>query len=47
MYHLAWEGTPAELDVMHDRLVEAGALIGMSDHGANNRCMPQSRRPRV
>jgi len=36
MYHLAWEvATLAELDVMHDRLVEAGVLIGMSDHGAN------------
>ena len=36
MYHLAWEvATLAELDAMHARLVEAGALIGMSDHGAN------------
>lgn len=36
MYHLAWEvATLAELDVMHDRLVESGVLIGMSDHGAN------------
>lgn len=36
MYHLAWEvATLAELDEMHARLVDAGALIGMSDHGAN------------
>ena len=36
IYHLAWEvATLAELDAMHARLVEAGALIGMSDHGAN------------
>lgn len=36
MYHLAWEvATLAELDEMHSRLVDAGALVGMSDHGAN------------
>lgn len=36
MYHLAWEvATLSELEAMHDRLTEAGALIGASDHGAN------------
>ena len=33
LYHLAWEvGTLAELTEMRDRLVEAGALVGESDH---------------
>jgi catechol-2,3-dioxygenase len=33
LYHLAWEvGTPAELVEMRARLVEAGALVGESDH---------------
>ncbi len=33
LYHLAWEvGTLAELAEMRARLVEAGALVGESDH---------------
>jgi catechol-2,3-dioxygenase len=36
MYHLAWEvDTLAELVAVRDRLVEAGALVGQSDHGAS------------
>ena len=36
MYHLAWEvATIEELAEMRDRLAEAGALVGASDHGAN------------
>ena len=36
MYHLAWEvPTLHELEVMRERLAEAGALVGMSDHGVN------------
>ena len=36
MYHLAWEvSTLAELETMRERLVDAGALVGASDHGAN------------
>jgi catechol-2,3-dioxygenase len=34
LYHLAWEvDTLTELRRLHDRLVEAGALVGLSDHG--------------
>ena len=34
LYHLAWEvGTLADLEDLRDRLREAGALVGMSDHG--------------
>ena len=34
MYHLAWElGTLAELEQHQQRLAEAGALVGASDHG--------------
>lgn len=33
LYHLAWEvGTLAELVAMRKRLIEAGALVGESDH---------------
>jgi len=36
MYHLAWEvPTLEELEEMRDRLRDAGALVGASDHGAN------------
>ncbi len=36
MYHIAWEvATLDELVEMRQRLVDAGALIGASDHGAN------------
>ena len=36
LYHLAWEvGTLAELVAIRERLVDAGALVGASDHGAN------------
>jgi len=36
MYHIAWEvATLAELATMRERLVEAGALAGQSDHGAS------------
>ena len=36
MYHLAWEvPTLHELEAMRQRLDAAGALVGMSDHGAN------------
>jgi catechol-2,3-dioxygenase len=36
MYHLAWEvGTIEDLVAMRERLVDAGALRGSSDHGAN------------
>jgi catechol-2,3-dioxygenase len=36
MYHLAWEVRSLdELAQVRDRLVEAGALVGASDHGAN------------
>jgi len=36
MYHAAWEvATLAELEEMRERLTEAGALRGMSDHGVN------------
>ena len=34
LYHLGWEvDTLAELARMHDVLVQAGALVGMTDHG--------------
>src|SRR3954453_20664288 len=34
LYHLAWEvGTLADLAAVRDRLTEAGALVGASDHG--------------
>ena len=34
LYHLAWEvDTLAELERIQQRLVEAGALVGSSDHG--------------
>jgi len=36
LYHIAWEvGTLNELESMRDRLEEAGALTGASDHGSN------------
>ena len=36
MYHIAWEvPTLEELDEVRERLVGAGAFVGMSDHGAN------------
>ncbi len=36
MYHVAWEvPTLHELEAMRERLTNAGALIGMSDHGVN------------
>jgi catechol-2,3-dioxygenase len=36
MYHIAWEvPTLDDLEAMRDRLAEAGALVGASDHGAN------------
>jgi len=36
MYHLAWEvPTLEELDEMRQKLTDAGALMGASDHGAN------------
>lgn len=36
MYHIAWEvATLDELAAVRERLVDAGALIGASDHGAN------------
>ena len=36
LYHLAWEvPTLAELGQMEQRLSEAGALVGKSDHGTN------------
>jgi catechol-2,3-dioxygenase len=36
MYHLAWEvATLDELDAMRERLAEAGALMGASDHHVN------------
>ncbi len=35
MYHLAWEvGTLADLAAVRDRLADAGALVGSSDHGS-------------
>ncbi|HLN07164.1 MAG TPA: VOC family protein [Acidimicrobiales bacterium] len=36
LYHIAWE-VPSleELEELKDRLVKAGAFVGMSDHGAN------------
>ena len=35
LYHLAWEvGTLADLSAIRDRLSEAGALVGSSDHGS-------------
>lgn len=34
LYHLAWEvGTLTDLAELRDRLVDAGALVGASDHG--------------
>src|SRR3954451_23795950 len=34
LYHLAWEvGTLGDLAAVRDRLTEAGALVGASDHG--------------
>lgn len=36
LYHLAWEvATLGELEVIRQRLAEAGALVGASDHGAS------------
>lgn len=36
MYHIAWEvPTLEDLQAMRDRLSEAGALVGASDHGVN------------
>lgn len=36
MYHIAWEvPTLADLQAMRDRLSQAGALVGASDHGVN------------
>ena len=36
LYHLAWEVQSLdELEEMRDRLTEAGALVGASDHGNN------------
>ena len=36
LYHIAWEvPTLDELDAMRQRLTEAGALVGSSDHGVN------------
>ena len=36
LYHVAWEvATIEELATMRERLREAGALVGASDHGAN------------
>ena len=36
LYHIAWEvPTLDDLVEVHRRLVEAGALVGASDHGAN------------
>lgn len=36
LYHLAWEvPTLQELEEMRERLDQAGALIGASDHGVN------------
>jgi len=36
LYHIAWEvGTLDELESMRDRLENANALIGVSDHGSN------------
>ena len=36
LYHLAWEVPNLdELEKMRDRLREAGALVGSSDHGVN------------
>jgi catechol-2,3-dioxygenase len=36
LYHLAWEvATIEDLVTMRERLLEAGALVGESDHGAN------------
>ena len=35
LYHLAWEvGTLSDLAAIRDRLAEAGALVGASDHGS-------------
>ena len=36
LYHIAWEvPTLHDLRMMRDRLQQAGALVGASDHGAN------------
>jgi catechol-2,3-dioxygenase len=36
MYHIAWEvPTLDDLEAMRQRLADAGALVGSSDHGAN------------
>jgi catechol-2,3-dioxygenase len=36
LYHIAWEvGTLEELEAMRDRLQNAGAFVGASDHGNN------------
>lgn len=36
LYHLAWEvPTLHDLQAMRERLTEAGALVGASDHGVN------------
>jgi catechol-2,3-dioxygenase len=36
LYHIAWEvPTLDELDEVRDRLTEAGALVGASDHGTS------------
>lgn len=35
LYHLAWEvSTLGDLEVLQGKLAEAGALVGMSDHGS-------------
>ena len=36
LYHLAWEvATLEDLEAVRERLVEAGALVGASDHAVN------------
>jgi catechol-2,3-dioxygenase len=36
LYHIAWEvGTLEELEAMRDRLQNADAFVGASDHGSN------------
>jgi catechol-2,3-dioxygenase len=38
LYHIAWEvPTLDDLEVMRQRLSDAGALVGASNHGANQR----------
>ena len=44
LYHLAWEvGTLADLADTREKLVQAGALVGESDHRYPNRCTPRIR----